>query len=821
MLQEMSDIPNPEIELAYQFIQYTNTNVFLTGKAGTGKTTFLHRIQRECVKRMAVVAPTGVAAINAKGMTIHSLFQLSFGAFVPGSKASQQRKFSRHKIALLRSLDLLIIDEISMVRSDLLDAIDEVLRKYKDGQQPFGGVQLLMIGDLHQLPPVVKPEEWQLIQNYYSTPYFFGSLALQQTKTVTIQLERIYRQSDQKFIDLLNKVRKNELSQVELDMLNSRYIPDFEPDDDEGYITLSSHNSIADNINQTRLAALTTEQHIFRAKNKGDFPKHAYPTLERLELKVGAQVVFIKNDISPEKRFYNGKIGQVVGFVEDDVLVKCPGDIDNIVVGRVAWKNVKYNLNEQTKEVEEEEIGSFEQYPLKLAWAITIHKSQGLTFDKAVIDAKSAFAHGQVYVALSRCRSFEGIVLKSKIELSSIKTDKVVSNYSAKAAANKPTEADLLVAKQSYQQFLIRDLFDFRALSRAIGILNKFVHDNDRSYSTSPIAALSVFAGQASAEVIEIASKFLRPLDNYFKQSALPEEHEALLERLQRASQYFLDKLKLELRPQLEQLVFVTDNQSVQARTVDGVEAVERVLFLKIAVFQTALRGFDTARLLKVKANAELEFEDYKRNQKAQQKLNRVPKDCLHPHLYAQLLQWRDETAEFEGKTDYEILPSRSLNELVETLPTSPKNLQKISGIGAVKMRMYGGELIDIIDDYCTKNGLIANTLKIPFSKTVTKKKTVDTKQITLNAFKAGKKLAEIADERGMAKSTISGHLAHFVEKGEIDIFEIMDEDDVNEIANFFRDNLTDSRKEAKEHFGNKYSYHDLKMVLAYLDSEG
>lgn len=818
IFQNMSEIPNPEIELAYQFIQHTKTNVFLTGKAGTGKTTFLHRIQRECIKRMAVVAPTGVAAINAKGMTIHSLFQLSFGAYVPGRNMSgEQRKFSRHKIALLRSLDLLIIDEISMVRADLLDAIDEVLRKYKDGQKPFGGVQLLMIGDLHQLPPVVKPDEWQLIQNYYSTPYFFGSLALQQTKTVTIQLKRIYRQSDKVFIDLLNKVRKNELSQSELDLLNTRYNPNFEPADEEGYITLSSHNAIADNINQSKLSALTTKQHFFKAKNKGDFPRSAYPTSERLELKVGAQVVFIKNDLSPEKRYYNGKIGQVVGFVEEDILVKCPDDIDNIVVGQVAWKNIKYNLNEETKEVEEEEIGSFEQYPLKLAWAITIHKSQGLTFDKAIIDAKSAFAHGQVYVALSRCRSFEGIVLKSKIEQSSIKTDRIVSNYSAKAAANQPTESDLLVAKQEYQQVLIRDLFDFRALSRAIGILNKFVQDNDRSFTTSPIASLAAFSQKATTEVIDIAGKFLRPLEQYFMQNTLPEENEALMERLQKASQYFLDKLKLELRPQLEALVFVTDNQSVKARTEDGIEAVERVLFLKIAVFSLALRGFDTARLLKVKANAELDFEEYKRTQKAEQKLNRVPQDCMHPNLYAQLLQWRDETAEFERKTDFDVLPSRSLKELVETLPTSLKNLKKITGIGEVKLKMYGAEIIEIIDDYCTRNGLIPNTLKIPFSKSPTKKKKLDTKQVSLNAFKAGKKLAEIADERGMAKSTIAGHLAHFIEEGEVEIFELMEEEAVEEIATFFQENENASRKDAKTHFGDKYSYNDFKMVLVHL----
>lgn len=818
----MSEIPNPQIELAYQYIQNTNTNIFLTGKAGTGKTTFLHRIKRESNKRLAVVAPTGVAAINAKGMTIHSLFQLPFGAFVPGSKSlEQQRKFSRQKIALIRSLDLLIIDEISMVRSDLLDAIDDVLRKYKDRTKPFGGVQLLMIGDLHQLPPVVKPDEWQMIRKFYSTPYFFGSLALQQTRTITIQLKHIYRQSDRTFIELLNKVRNNDMTQDVFDLLNSRYIPNFEPKEDEGYITLSSHNRTANDINTTRLAALTTAQYVFKAKVKGDFAKHNFPTLERLELKVGAQVVFVKNDISGDKRYYNGKIGQVEEIKNDQIFVKCPGDLDVISVGQVDWNNVKYNLNESTKEVEEEEVGTFTQYPLKLAWAITIHKSQGLTFDKAIIDAKSAFAHGQVYVALSRCRSFEGIVLMSKIGHSSVKTDRVVSDYSAKAAKNEPTESDLEVAKQHYQQDLIRELFDFRELSRTIGVLNKFVQDNDRSYSTSPMPNLKAFMEQANAEVITIAAKFLRPLENYFRQNALPEEHEELLERLRKASAYFSNKLKLELLPQLTEIPVITDNQSVRGRTEDGLEAIERVLFLKNAAFETAQKGFDTTRYMKVKANADLDFTEFKRQQKSVSKLKKVPSDSPHPKLHAELLQWREETAEIEGKSDYEVLPSRSMNELVESLPTSAKNLKKISGVGDVKLRMYGAEIIDIIESYCTNNNLIANTLKIPFSKKSTKKKKKDTKEISFNAYKAGKKIVEIAEERGMTSGTIAGHLAHYVGLGEVDIYELMEEESVEEISNFFRDNLTSSRKEAKDHFGDKYGYNDLKMVLAYLESEG
>ena len=431
----MTDTLNPQIELAFDYVMYTNRNIFLTGKAGTGKTTFLHRIKEESIKRTVVVAPTGVAAINARGMTIHSFFQLPFGPFLPGQKddLSRKRKFRRKKINLIRNLDLLIIDEVSMVRADLLDSIDSVLRRFKNPMKPFGGVQLLMIGDLHQLPPVVKDEEWRLLNEYYDTPYFFGSLALKQTDPISVELKHIYRQSDSIFIDLLNRVRDNALDTEVLQKLNSRYIPKFKAPENEPYITLTSHNASANKINAEKLAEITGIVHKFKAEVTGDFPPHIYPTEEILEFKEGSQVLFIKNDPSPEKQFYNGKIGRITEIDGGVIYVKCPGDYQPIAVGKSEWTNVKYNLNEETKEVEEDEVGTFEQYPLKLAWAITIHKSQGLTFERAVIDAKAAFAHGQVYVALSRCKSFEGIVLRSKINYSSVKTDSVVRNYSENA----------------------------------------------------------------------------------------------------------------------------------------------------------------------------------------------------------------------------------------------------------------------------------------------------------------------------------------------------------------------------------------------------
>ena len=312
----MTFVSNPELDLAFDYVRNTNRNIFLTGRAGTGKTTFLNRIKEEGWKRMAVAAPTGVAAINAGGMTLHSLFQLPFGLHLPGASrdADNTRRFSRDKISLIRSLELLVIDEISMVRADLLDAVDDVLRRYRDHAKPFGGVQLLMIGDLYQLPPVVKPEDWELLRHHYQTPYFFGSLALQKTDMVVLELKQIFRQTDGRFIELLNKVRDNRIDAGVLEMLNSRYIADFQPGAKDAFITLTSHNASASELNYRRLESIGGRLHTFKATIEGDFPEMAYPTEETLEFKKGAQVMFVKNDTSEEKRFFNGKIGEITGL---------------------------------------------------------------------------------------------------------------------------------------------------------------------------------------------------------------------------------------------------------------------------------------------------------------------------------------------------------------------------------------------------------------------------------------------------------------------------------------------------------------------------
>ncbi|MCI5208617.1 MAG: helicase, partial [Candidatus Electrothrix sp. ATG2] len=402
---------NHELELANDFVRYTDRDIFLTGKAGTGKTTFLHNLERDSAKRMIITAPTGVAAINAGGVTLHSFFQLPFGPFVPGSEAYErtqqhQFRFSREKKKIIRSLDLLVIDEISMVRADLLDAVDEALRHHRRNTLPFGGVQVLMIGDLHQLAPVAKRNEWQLLESHYASIYFFSSKVLTRTELVTIELQHIYRQSDADFIKLLNRVRNNQLDQTAVDALNRRYLPEFSPAEDDGYITLTTHNRSADTLNQKRLHELGSKEFRFAAEVSGDFPEHTYPAPADLRLKKGAQVMFVRNDPAAEKRYYNGKIGRISKISNTEITVLCSDDEEEIAVKPLVWENIKYTLNQENSEIEEEVIGKFEQYPLKTAWAITIHKSQGLTFERAIIDAQAAFAHGQVYVGLSRCKTF-------------------------------------------------------------------------------------------------------------------------------------------------------------------------------------------------------------------------------------------------------------------------------------------------------------------------------------------------------------------------------------------------------------------------------
>ena len=528
---------NNELRTAWDFVEHTGRSIFLTGKAGTGKTTFLKTVVEHSCKRSIVVAPTGVAAINAGGMTIHSFFQLPFSPFVPGAKIESRFDFGKEKRKLIASLDLLIIDEISMVRSDLLDAIDSVLRKFRDRYKPFGGVQLLMIGDLQQLTPVVTPEDERMLKPYYDTPYFFGSKALSHIEYVTIQLEKVYRQQDDVFLTLLNHIREGHPTTDDLTLLNSRYQPVFLPKPEDGYIRLTTHNQMANNYNESELKKLEGHPYTYRAKIEGTFPDYSYPTAEILTLKVGAQVMFVKNDPSGEHRYYNGRIGHVI-FADDNRLeVYCPGDADAIEVEPLEWENSRYKLNDETREIETEVLGKFSQLPLRLAWAITIHKSQGLTFERAIIDASLSFAPGQVYVALSRCKTLEGMVLASQIPPQAIINDERVDDYieHQEEAAQRSIE-QLSTLKDEYYRYLLMELFDFKDIlyrEEYLGrIIIEFFYHGFTDIAELHKRALEDFKRQ----VMDVADKW-RAMIQQMTIAALHEDE--FLERIKRSAAYF------------------------------------------------------------------------------------------------------------------------------------------------------------------------------------------------------------------------------------------------------------------------------------------
>ena len=581
---------NNELLTAWDFVENTGRSIFLTGKAGTGKTTFLRTVMQQSRKRPIVVAPTGVAAINAGGVTIHSFFQLPFSPYVPGAKVESKFDFSREKRKIIASIDLLIIDEISMVRADLLDAIDAVLRRFRDHNLPFGGVQLLLIGDLAQLTPVVTPEDERLLKPYYDTPYFFGSKALQQIDYVTIQLEHVYRQQDESFIKILNEVRNGHPSAEALAQLNSRAIlnSQFSILNSQLAIRLTTHNHLANYYNESELQKLPGRSYSYRAEIKGTFPDYSYPTAETLELKVGAQVMFVKNDPSGEHLYYNGRIGRVMEASEKHLTVYCEGDANAIEVEPLEWENTRYTLNEVTREIESEVQGTFKQLPLRLAWAITIHKSQGLTFDHAIIDANQSFAPGQVYVALSRCRTLEGLTLATPLEARSIINDQRVDSYIAQQESEAERSIQQLpVLKQEYERYLLLQLFDFRSIlllqETMVRIFAEFFYHSHASLKQLHDQALF----DLRQHVLAIADRWQQKL------RLMPVEglrDADFLERVKRSAEYFSDQLHFILSKPIELSAKVETGNKQAARRLDNAFTdlrqawrARRYLLLKIA----------------------------------------------------------------------------------------------------------------------------------------------------------------------------------------------------------------------------------------------
>lgn len=810
---------NQQLDLAFNFIQYTGQNVFLTGKAGTGKTTFLKNLKWRSPKRMIVVAPTGVAAINAGGVTIHSFFQLNFGPqFGQPQEDDRQLRFSKDKINIIRSLDLLVIDEISMVRADVLDAIDRVMRRFRNRQKVFGGAQVLMIGDLQQLAPVVKRDEWELLKTEYDTAYFFSSKALRETSYVSIELTQVFRQQDDTFISILNKVRDNVLDESSLKELNSRYNPQFNPSDEEGYITLCTHNAQAQRMNENKLTQLSTEEKSFDAQIEGNFPEYSFPTDACLQLKVGAQVMFVKNDPEAEKRFFNGKIGRITGFDEDSVLVQCPGEEDEIEVTPLLWENIKYTINKETSEIKEEVEGAFNQIPLKLAWAITIHKSQGLTFDRAIIDAEASFAHGQVYVALSRCRTLEGIVLRSPIAGHSIISDKTVKGFIQDVEANPPGEKELQSAKQAFQREQLSDLFRFYREMYLVTQVLKTMDENPGSFTEPVNGGFRKIKIHMQTELIDVAEKFQTQIDQFLKAEPDAEKNQKLQERVQKAAVYFTEKVQ-EVVKMLNELDLEVDNRELRKQITNRTTDLNMEATVKLASYEVCRNVFSVKAIMEARAHALIDTSASK-SKTAKAKAVAPSEHIPHPELYNLLRAWRYEKSVEEGIPAYVVFSQKSLLELVTYLPTDKAALKLINGMGARKIERFGVGIIEEIRSYCEENNIDRGEIPLKEDPKKEKKSKVDTKKVSLELFQSGKTIAEIAKERGLVETTISSHLAHFVKTGELDVFQFLSKEKLEKILGHFKNTSDKNLTLAHEALGSEFSFGDLRMALSYLESE-
>ena len=763
---------NSELELARRFIEQTDTNVFLTGRAGTGKTTFLRMLREESPKRMIVVAPTGVAAINAGGVTIHSFFQLPLSPYIPGMAYSEggrkQFSFSKEKKNILRSLDLLVIDEISMVRADLLDAIDSVLRRYKDHSRPFGGVQLLMIGDLQQLSPVVKDSEKAMLEAHYRTLYFFGSKALSQSNYVTIELKTIYRQTDPKFVGILNAIRERRITSELLAQLNERVLPSgsFQEGRFDGYIRLTTHNHTAHRYNELQLASLSGKAYTYQAEVEGNFAEQLYPADYTLQLKEGAQVMFIRNDESGQGRYYNGKIGHVKMLTSQGIMVRCE-DGTSFTVEKSEWTNKRYTIDEESKEIREEVDGTFRQYPLRLAWAITIHKSQGLTFEKAVIDAASSFSHGQVYVALSRCKSLEGLLLASPVTKQSIINDDTVSDF-MRTGEILTQEATRLLGQLQNNYFckLLDELFGFGTLQRDFGVVLRLIDEYFYRLYPKLLEQYKQTADTFKQKITTVEENFRKQYTRILKdinpsdltegrntdsgqQVEQPEPLHAmqesernlslLQERIHSAAAYFLQTLKELMDDLLFQTRIETDNKAIGKRTDEALSNLRETYRVKCELMnEFTTSPFSVPAYLQSKAIAILgddrqrtkarkrRHDEYglkhnlslsesggiQNSEKVKQesftsepmKRGNDDTDVLYPILFSEIREWRRKKAEELAMPAYTILQQKALIGMVNHMPNTLEELIEIPYFGKLSADKFGEEILAIIRNYAERN---------------------------------------------------------------------------------------------------------------------
>jgi uncharacterized protein YpbB len=732
-----TDTGNQLFQLAVRFVNQTNRHVFLTGKAGTGKTTFLKYIRENSYKKMAIVAPTGVAAINAGGVTLHSFFLLPFGSFIPVQQAGwnsnsnfntphtlfKSLRLSNEKKRLLRELDLLVIDEVSMLRADLLDEIDHIMRHFrKRPHEPFGGVQMLYIGDLFQLPPVVKTEEWDVLKHHYRSPFFFDAQVIRQQPPLYLELKKIYRQHELDFINVLNNIRNNQATGADLDILHQHYRPGYESPENERYITLTTHNARADTINQNQLNKLTGTSFEFKAEITGDFNERAAPADMVLQLKEGAQIMFTKNDKGESRRYFNGKIAVIARINEEDIVIRFEDDHD-MVLEKETWRNIRYQYNPEKDQIEEEEIGSFKQYPIRLAWAITIHKSQGLTFQKAIIDAGASFAPGQVYVALSRLTSLSGLVLYSRIQPHSINTDTRVLEFTRLEKEAGQLEQEL---QQEQKIFLTRSLvqtFDWIKLSETI---QQFYDDYEGRQLPDKNDCI-----QWGKSILDIAVSQLEMATRFTRQ--------------------------------LEQLV--------PAAGQDGYQHLHQRITAGSAYF---LQGIDT-----MIASIEKHIQDVKLKPKVKKYVSSLKE------LY--------------------LLPQRKKQELKQAIQITEGLLRGVATT----------DLLQLVEDQkkTEDTATIAEVEKI-----TPKAKKGESHRMSLELFKEGKNIAEIAELRQLATTTIEGHLASFIATGEITINELVPDNKVNVILETLAamGPAATALTPVKEKLGNDYSFGEIKAVISY-----
>lgn len=693
----MTDSENNEVFLARHLIENTGVNVFLTGRAGTGKTTFLHELRQSTAKSMIVLAPTGIAAINAGGMTIHSFFQLSFSPFVPGKGQAGTKKkydrFGKEKTRLVRAIDLLVIDEISMVRADLLDAVDASLRRQRDPSQPFGGVQLLLIGDLAQLAPVVKPDEWALLSGYYDTPYFFSSLALKQAGYRMVELTHVYRQRDEHFLDLLNRVRANTADAAVLGQLNQRYIPGFNPEDKQGYVRLTTHNERARAINRERLAALPGPEVIYEAIISGEFPDASYPGEPTLSLKPGARVMFLRNDTVAG--YFNGMLGTVISAEKQFVRVSPDNAPDEVIdVQPVTWENTRYAIDPDSGDIVENVAGSFTQFPLRTAWAITIHKSQGLTFDKAVIDVSQSFAPGQTYVALSRCRTLEGLVLERPLTHSSIIGDVGVASFINTHRAIPLTRSDVSDMTSQYRLAILDKLFGFDDLSRQFDRLKRAVDEYLSKAFPGLVKDYEKLRIILTDQIQNVAVRYAGVYHNSSDESACGTE------RISGACRYFFahteDFLKLLANTPRE-----TDRKTGTQRLNEALDIFEDSLRVKRTLLEYfSENAFDVKAYLEVSRRAVCDLgnpEAVNRKRKVSGAAAHIPDEVLNPALFKRLVEWRRQTAERLKCPAYTILSNKSIIDISNNMPMTTKELLRMHGIGKIKALEYGEQILSLV----------------------------------------------------------------------------------------------------------------------------